>query len=69
MKGQLKTKKNKIRNDERQCSTKFTLMDLVAIFIDEARKVCKNEVMANSIALESLSDYIRRNSSNTKVVC
>ncbi len=69
MKSQLKTKKNRISNIERQTGTEFTVMDLVAIFIDEARKVCKNEVMANSIALESLNDYIRRNSSNTKVVC
>ena len=65
---QLNTKNPRIGNAKRQLSQKFTLMELVIIFKEEALKICDNEVIANSIALESLHDYIRRYASNTKVV-
>ncbi len=61
-------RKLKKKNTERQYNGIFTLMDLLAIFTDEAEKICKNKTIANLIALESLRDYIRKNVSNIKIV-
>jgi hypothetical protein len=58
----------KRKNTARQNNGRFTLMDLIAIFTDEANKICKNKNIANLIALESLRDYIRKNVSNIKIV-
>ncbi|MEE8190931.1 MAG: hypothetical protein V3T79_04970 [Candidatus Scalindua sediminis] len=60
--------KLKGKNTERQNNGRFTLMDLIAIFTDEAEKICKNKTIANLIALESLRDYIKKNVSNIKIV-
>lgn len=46
----------------------YTIMDLVAIFTDEADKVCTNKDIANLIALESLNDYVKGKASNIKFV-
>jgi len=46
----------------------YTIMDLVAIFTDEADKVCTNRDIANLIALESLNDYVKGQVSNIKFV-
>ncbi len=46
----------------------YTIMDLVAIFTDEADKVCTNKDIANLIALESLNDYVKGQVSNIKFV-
>jgi hypothetical protein len=59
---------SKIQGRERQNNGRFTLMDLIAIFTDEAEKICKNKTIANLIALESLRDYIKKNVSNIKIV-
>ncbi len=56
------------KNKSRQNNGRFTLMDLITIFTDEANKICKNKDVANLIALESLRDYIRKNVSNIKIV-
>ncbi len=61
-------RKLKGKNTERQYNGRFTLMDLIAIFTDEANKICKNKDISNLIALESLRDYIRKNVSNIKIV-
>ncbi len=61
-------RKLKGKNTERQYNGRFTLMDLIAIFTDEANKICKNKDVSNLIALESLRDYIRKNVSNIKIV-
>jgi hypothetical protein len=58
----------KRKNTARQNNGRFTLMDLIAIFTDEANKICKNKDIANLIALKSLRDYIRKNVSNIKIV-
>ncbi len=58
----LKGKNTEIKNNGR-----FTLMDLIAIFTDEAEKICKNKTIANLIALESLRDYVKKNVSNIKI--
>ncbi len=58
----------KRKNTERQNNGRFTLMELIAIFKDEAEKICKNKTIANLIALESLRDYIKKNVSNIKIV-
>ncbi len=58
----------KRKNTARQNNGRFTLMDLIAIFTDEAEKICKNKTIANLIALESLRDYIRKTVSNIKIV-
>ena len=52
----------------RQYKTKFTLMDLVTVFMDEAYKICKDRTMANSIALDSLRDYIKKHVNNINVI-
>ncbi len=46
----------------------YTIMDLVAIFTDEADKVCTNKDIANLIALESLNDYVEGKVNNIKFV-
>ncbi|GJQ58251.1 MAG: hypothetical protein D8M57_02815 [Candidatus Scalindua sp. AMX11] len=46
----------------------LTVMDLVAIFMDEANSICKNKCMAKGIALESLRDYIKNNVGNIKII-
>jgi thioredoxin-related protein len=46
----------------------LTLMDLVAIFMDEACTVCRNKSIARNVALESLRDYIKKNVSNVKII-
>jgi hypothetical protein len=61
-------RKLKEKNTERQYNGRFILMDLIAIFTDEAEKICKNKTIANLIALESLRDYIKKNVSSIKIV-
>jgi len=46
----------------------YTIMDLVAIFTDEADKVCTNKDIANLIALESLNDYVKGHVNNIKFI-
>ena len=46
----------------------YTIMDLVAIFTDEADRVCTNKDIANLIALESLNDYIKGQVNNIKFI-
>lgn len=46
----------------------LTVMDLVAIFMDEANVICKNKNLAKEIALETLKDYIKKNVGNIKVI-
>ena len=65
---QLKKKNIKRRNTLKQRDTKFTIMDLVKIFSDEAYKICKNKALANSIALESLMDYVRKHVKNINIL-
>ena len=58
----------KKRSTPKQYKRRFTLMDLIAIFTDEADKVCKDKVVAHQIALESLRDYVKKNVKNIKIV-
>ena len=58
----------KERNTPKQYKRRFTLMDLIAIFTDEADKVCKDKVVAHQIALESLRAYVKKNVRNIKIV-
>lgn len=58
----------KKRNTPKQHKRRFTLMDLIAIFTDEADKVCKDKVVAHQIALESLRAYVKKNVRNIKIV-
>ncbi len=58
----------KRKDTERQNNERFTLMELIAIFTDEAEKICKDKTIANLIALESLRDYIKKNVSNIEIV-
>jgi hypothetical protein len=55
-------------NTPKQYKRRFTLMDLIAIFTDEADKVCKDKVVAHQIALESLRAYVKKNVRNIKIV-
>ncbi len=56
------------RNAALRHNPQFTIMDLVAIFTDEADKVCTNKDVANLIALKSVNDYVRGRLSNLKFV-
>jgi hypothetical protein len=58
----------KKRNTPNQYKRRLTLMDLIAIFTDEADKVCKDKVVAHQIALESLRAYVKKNVRNIKIV-
>lgn len=46
----------------------IALADLVAVFTEEAYKICKNGQIARLIALKSLQEYVKRNTDNTKIV-
>ena len=52
---------------ENHHSTRFTIMDLVTIFTDQADKVCANKRIANLIALEALNDYVKGHVNNVKI--
>ena len=53
-----KNKESLNRNAALRHNPQYTIMDLVAIFTDEAVKVCTNKDIANLIALESLNDVV-----------
>jgi len=63
-----KNKESLNRNAALRHSPQYTIMDLVAIFTDEADKVCTNKDIANLIALESLNDYIKGQVNNIKFI-
>ncbi len=63
-----KNKESLNRNAAFRHNPQYTIMDLVAIFTDEADKVCKNKDIANLIALESLNDYVKGQVNNIKFV-
>ena len=56
------------RNAALRHNPEYTIMDLVAIFTDEADKVCTNKDIANLIALESLNDYVEGHVNNIKFI-
>ena len=56
------------RNAALRHSPQYTIMDLVAIFTDEADKVCTNKDIANLIPLESLNDYVKDHVNNIKLI-
>ena len=47
---------------------KIALADLVAIFTEEAYKICENRQIARLIALKSLQEYVKKNTDNIKIV-
>ncbi len=63
-----KNKESLNRNAALRHNPQYTIMDLVAIFTDEADKVCTNKDIANLIALESLNDYVKGKVGNIKFV-
>ncbi len=63
-----KNKESLNRNAALRHNPEYTIMDLVAIFTDEADKVCTNKDMANLIALESLNDYVKGHVNNIKFI-
>jgi len=63
-----KNKESLNRNAALGLNPEYTIMDLVAIFIDEADKVCTNKDIANLIALESLNDYVKSHVNNIKFI-
>lgn len=63
-----KNKESLNRNAALRHNPQYTIIDLVAIFTDEADKVCTNKDIANLIALESLNDYVKGKVSNIKFV-
>ena len=63
-----KNKESLNRNAALRHNPQYTITDLVAIFTDEADKVCTNKDIANLIALESLNDYVKGKVSNIKFV-
>ena len=63
-----KNKESLNRNAALRHNPQYTIMDLVAIFTDEADKVCTNKDIANLIALESLNDYVKGQVNNIKFV-
>ena len=63
-----KNKESLNRNAALRYSSQYTIMDLVAIFTDEADRVCTNKDIANLIALESLNDYIKGQVNNIKFI-
>ena len=63
-----KNKESLNRNAALRHNPQYTMMDLVAIFTDEADKVCTNKDIANLIALESLNDYVKGQVNNIKFV-
>jgi len=59
---------NRLKNNfTAPVNVQCTLMDLVSVFSIEAGKICANKDLANSIALEALSDYVAEHVSNLKI--
>ena len=68
----LSSKESLNRNAALRHNPEYTIMDLVAIFTDEADKVCTNKDMANLIALESLNCYVKGHVNSIKfysIIC
>lgn len=63
-----KNKESLNRNAALRHSPQYTIMDLVAIFTDEADNVCTNKDIANLIAMESLNDYVRSQVNNIELI-
>ena len=63
-----KNKESLNRNAALRHNPEYTIMDLIAIFTDEADKVCMNKDIANLIALESLNDYVKYQVNNIKFI-
>ncbi len=63
-----KNKESLNRHAALRHNPEYTIMDLVAIFTDEADKVSTNKDMANLIALESLNDYVKGHVNNIKFI-
>ena len=63
-----KNKESLNRNATLRHNPQYTVIDLVAIFTDEADKVCANKDIASLIALESLNDYIKGRVNDIKFI-
>jgi len=59
---------NKISTAAEFNENNIALADLVAVFTEEAYKICKNGQIARLIALKSLQEYVKRNTDNIKIV-
>lgn len=59
---------NKISTKAEYGNENITLDDLVAIFNEEAYKICKNRQIAKLIALKTLQEYVKKNTNNLKIV-
>jgi hypothetical protein len=59
---------NKINTTAEFNKINIALVDLVAVFTEEAYKICKNGQIARLIALKSLQEYVKRNTDNIKIV-
>ena len=61
-------KHNRISTTAEFNGNNIALADLVAVFTEEAYKICKNGQIARLIALKSLQEYVKRNTDNMKIV-
>jgi hypothetical protein len=61
-------KRNRISATAEFNGNNIALADLVAVFTEEAYKICKNRQIARLIALKSLQEYVTRNTDNIKIV-
>lgn len=60
--------RNKISTKSKYGKQKIALADLVTVFNEEAYKICKNRQMAKLIALRTLQEYVKRNTSDLTII-
>jgi hypothetical protein len=59
---------NKISTKTKSGRENIALAELVAIFNEEAYKICRNRQMAKLIALKTLQEYIKKNTSDLTII-
>ena len=59
---------NKLSTKSERCKENIALADLVAIFNEEAYKICRDRQMAKLIALKTLQEYVKRNTNDLSII-
>ena len=59
---------NKVSTKSECGKENISLADLDTIFNEEAYKICRNRQMTKLIALETLQEYVKKNTKDLKII-
>ena len=59
---------NKVSTKSECNKESISLADLDTIFNEEAYKICRNRQMTKLIALETLQEYVKKNTKDLKII-